>query len=248
METWTHGTVATQSWLNSQGVYRQLSEAYVRSGWLTRIGRGAFIRKGEKVDWTGGLFALQKQLHLHVHVAAKTALELKGYAHYVPLGTDRTVSLLGSSGTKLPAWFLTYPWHVNVQYTTTGLFRNEEKLGLSKFNADSFGIEISTPERAIMELIYLLPKKAHFEDAQLAMESLTTLRPKLVRSLLENCKSVRVKRFFMWLAEYNQHKWVERLDLENVDFGKGKRTLFKGGYFDKKYQITVPEYYGRPDR
>jgi len=114
METWTHGTVATQSWLNSQGVYRQLSEAYVRSGWLTRIGRGAFIRKGEKVDWTGGLFALQKQLHLDVHVVAKTVLELKGYVHYVLLGADRIVSLLGLFGTKLFAWFLTYPWHVNV--------------------------------------------------------------------------------------------------------------------------------------
>jgi len=248
METWTHGTVATQSWLNSQGVYRQLSEAYVRSGWLTRIGRGAFIRKGDKVDWAGGLFALQKQLHLHVHVAAKTALELQGYGHYVPLGADRTVSLLGSSGSRLPAWFLAYPWHVNVQYATTGLFGNDKKLGLGKFEAAGFSINLSTPERAILELIHLLPNKTHFEDAQLAMESLTTLRPKLVQSLLENCKSVRVKRFFMWLAEYNQHKWVERLDLENVDFGKGKRTLFKGGYFDNKYQITVPEFYGRPDR
>ncbi|MCK4865622.1 MAG: type IV toxin-antitoxin system AbiEi family antitoxin domain-containing protein, partial [Gammaproteobacteria bacterium] len=60
--------------------------------------------------------------------------------------------------------------------------------------------------------------------------------------LLEDCNSIKVKRFFMWLAEYNQHKWVERLDLTNVDFGKGKRTLFKGGVFNKKYQITVPEY------
>lgn len=246
MEAWTHGTVATQSWLDTQGVYRQLSEAYVKSGWLTRIGRGAFIRRGEKVDWTGGLFALQKQLHLHVHVAAKTALELKGYAHYVPLGTDRAVNLFGSPGTKLPAWFSNYPWRVNAQYTTTNLFGTEGKLGLSEFETDSFSIDLSTPERAIMELIHLLPNKAHFEDAQLAMESLTTLRPKLVQSLLADCNSVRVKRFFMWLAEYNRHKWVERLDLECIDFGKGKRTLFKGGYFDKKYQITVPEYYGRP--
>ena len=241
MKTWTRGTVATQPWLDSQGVYRQLSDAYVRSGWLTRIGRGAFIRAGENVDWTGALFALQKQLHLPVHVAAKTALELKGYGHYVPLGPDRMLSLFGAPGTRLPAWFLNYPWPVDVQYTTTHLFSNDEKLGLSEFEANSFSIECSTPERAIMELIHLLPKNAHFEDAQLAMESLTTLRPKLVQSLLANCKSVRVKRFFMWLAEYNQHKWVERLDVEKIDFGKGKRTLFKGGHFNKKYQITVPE-------
>jgi len=157
------------------------------------------------------------------------------------------LSLFGAPGTRLPAWFLNYPWPVDVQYTTTHLFGDDEKLGLSELEANSFSIECSTPERAIMELIHLLPDKAHFEDAQLVMESLTTLRPKLVQSLLANCKSVRVKRFFMWLAEYNQHKWVERLDPENIDFGKGKRTLFKGGHFNKKYQITVPEYFGRAE-
>jgi hypothetical protein len=73
------------------------------------------------------------------------------------------------------------------------------------------------------------------------MESLTTLRPGLVQSLLEQCRSVKVKRLFMFLAEHHNHAWVERLDLSKVDFGKGKRMIVKGGRFDAKYRITVPE-------
>ena len=119
---------------------------------------------------------------------------------------------------------------------------DNKTLGLTKSKNDSFTIALSTPERAIMELIYQIPKHAHYEDAQLTMESLSTLRPKAVQSLLEDCNSIKVKRLFMWLAEYNQHKWVERIDLNKIDFGEGKRTIVKGGYFDNKYQITIPKY------
>ena len=132
-------------------------------------------------------------------------------------------------------------------YYSTNLFTEKDtdikqSLGLTESKNESFSIMISAPERAIMELIYHIPKHAHYEDAQLTMESLNTLRPNLVQSLMEKCNSIKVKRFFMWLAEYNQHKWVERLELEKVDFGSGKRVLFKGGFFDNKYQITRPKY------
>ena len=71
------------------------------------------------------------------------------------------------------------------------------------------------------------------------MEGLTTLRPRVVQSLLENCVSVKVKRLFMLLAENCKHLG-RKVDLAKVDFGKGKRTLVKGGRFDPKYKITVP--------
>jgi hypothetical protein len=72
------------------------------------------------------------------------------------------------------------------------------------------------------------------------MEGLTTLRPRIVQSLLEKCASVKVKRLFMLLAENCKHAWVQKVDLSKVDFGKGKRALVKGGRFDSKYKITVP--------
>jgi len=47
-------------------------------------------------------------------------------------------------------------------------------------------------------------------------------------------------RLFMLLAENCKHAWVGKVDLAKVDFGKGKRTVVKGGRFDPKYKITVP--------
>jgi Transcriptional regulator, AbiEi antitoxin, Type IV TA system len=44
----------------------------------------------------------------------------------------------------------------------------------------------------------------------------------------------------MLLAENCKHPWIGKVDLSKVDFGKGKRALIKGGRFDSKYNITVP--------
>lgn len=241
LSEWLPDTVAVQPWLEKRGIYRQLTNAYVQSGWLKKLGRGAFMRAGDKVTWMGGLHAIQKQLGLSIHIGAQTALNIKGFAHYLALGEDRVVTLFGAPNEKLPAWFVKVPWQMRLVYKSTNLFSDNQTLGLSESKDERFTVTLSTPERAMMELIYLIPKYAQYEDTQLAMESLTTLRPKLVQALLEDCNSVKVKRYFMWLAEHNQHNWLKRLDLAKVDFGKGKRTIFKGGVFNKKYQITVPD-------
>lgn len=67
MQVWPAGVVGTQRWLHRQGVDARLAGKYVRSGWLTRIGRGAYRRAGSAVDWPGAVHALQHQLHLDVH-------------------------------------------------------------------------------------------------------------------------------------------------------------------------------------
>ena len=74
LKQWPKGTVATATWLQKNGVYRQLARQYVASGWMESLGHGAFVRNGEKADWLGGLYALQMQLGLSIHVAAATAL------------------------------------------------------------------------------------------------------------------------------------------------------------------------------
>ena len=91
-----------------------------------------------------------------------------------------------------------------------------------------------------MEVLYGVPQADSYEEARLLMEGLTTLRPRVVQGLLEKCASVKVKRLFMLLAENCKHAWVAKVDTAKIDFGKGKRMLVKGGRFDPKYQITVP--------
>jgi len=112
--------------------------------------------------------------------------------------------------------------------------------GLTGKAMGGWSVRLSAPERAMMELLYLVPGRESFSEASLLMEGLTTLRPQLVQSLLEQCRSVKVKRLFMFLAERHNHPWMKRLDLSKVDFGRGKRMIVKGGCFDAKYRITVP--------
>lgn len=238
LQYWPRGTVYTQSELTKNHISRQLVTAYLNSSWLKRIGQGAFIRFDDQVDWIGGVYAIQHQLNLSIYVAGKTALQLQGYAHFVPLGSNYPVWLFGKPGDKLPGWFKKYSWNVIVHYKTTKLFTNH-KLGLKEHNRDAFSIMISSPERAILETLHLVPNEQSLEEAQLLMEGLTSLRPKLIQELLECCNSVKVKRLFLFLAERYNHPWLKKINLNNIDLGHGKRMIIRDGQFDPKYQITI---------
>lgn len=235
---WPKGTIATYDWLSTQDVYRQLADIYVNSGWIERVGRGAFKRSGDEVNWMGAVYAMQTQLNLTIHPAGKTALQMQGYAHYLPVG--RVVSnLFGCAGEKLPAWFKSFS--SNMRYTMTNLFGEDKSLGLTDFKAGEYSIKLSTPERAMLEVCYDVPDKESFEEAEQLMEGLTTLRPDLVQELLEQCNSVKTKRLFMYFAEEQNHAWIKRLNLSKVDFGSGKRSFFEGGEYNQKYKIVVPK-------
>ena len=188
---------------------------------------------------TGGLYAIQAQLGLKIHVAARTALEMQGFAHFVPLGNP-PITLFGEPGERLPSWFRNHDWGAPVNYVQTNLFPPTCDNTLRKREVGTFAILVSSPERAIMEELYLVRERHSLEGGRLLMEGLTTLRPSHVQELLEKCTSVKVKRLFMALAEQSNHSWVKRVDLSKIDFGEGKRVLIKGGRLHPKYQITLP--------
>lgn len=241
LKKWPSGAVAVLPWLEKRGAYQQLVHEYEKTSWIRRLGQGAYARADDRVEWTGGLYAIQEQMGLPIHVGGKTALQMQGYAHFLPLGKGTAVSLFGLPDVKLPAWFRQYRWGTRIRYTTTSLFAGDPAVGLTKQEMGPFAVRVSAPERAVMEVLYFVPKEESYEEAKLLMEGLTTLRPRLVQTLLESCASVKVKRLFMVLAESCRHAWVKKLDLSKVNFGKGKRMLVRGGRFDSKYNISVPD-------
>lgn len=243
---WPLGTVAVLPWLEKNGVYQQLVHEYEKTLWLRTVGRGAYAREGDKLEWTGGLYAIQEQMGLAIHAGGKTALQMQGYAHFLPMGKNSTIFLFGDPGVKLPMWFKKYRWAVKIRYAATNLFADQASAdqGLTKKELGSYSIKVSAPERAMMEVLYGVPQVDSYEEARLLMEGLSTLRPKVVQGLLEKCASVKVKRLFMYLAESCKHAWVQRLDLAKIDFGQGKRMLVRGGRLDPKYKITVPSTEG----
>jgi len=242
LTNWPRNTVSVSVWLEGQGVYRQLAGTYVKSGWIERIGKGAFKRADENVDWSGGLYTLQSQLNMSVHPAGKTSLQLLGSAHYLPANFKQAkIVLFGSKNEKLPEWFKNYKWNVDVRYVMTGLFGDEVGQGLTIYNSGNYEIKISSAERAVIELCYDVPIRESFDELDQIMAGLTTLRPRIVQDLLEKCGSVKTKRLFMYLAERHDHSWVKKISLEKVDFGKGKRSLCSNGHYDSKYKIVVPK-------
>jgi len=236
---WPRGAPAAASYLNKQGYSHDLLTKYKKSGWIQPFGRGAYILSGDKVEWPGALYALQTQLALDIHPGGKTALELKGYAHYLPSGR-RKIFLYASRGQALPTWFNGDRLGVEITLVRTNLFPVNGETGLSDFKDKDLTLKISAPERAVMEMLHLVPRKVGFDEASLIMENLATLRSEIVQELLVMCRSIKVKRLFMFMAEKHGHPWVSDLDVSRLNLGKGKRVIVPKGRFVNKYRITVP--------
>ncbi|PIP36127.1 MAG: hypothetical protein COS92_03820 [Desulfobacterales bacterium CG07_land_8_20_14_0_80_52_14] len=236
---WPRGTVGVASYLNTLGFGHDLLAKYRKSGWIDSFGRGAYTLNEDKVEWAGALYALQAQLKLNVHAGGKTSLELKGYAHYLPV-QQKKIFLYGPLGQVLPMWFKRAPLGVDIVMTRTNLFPAHVQDGFSDYTERDFFLRISSPERAALEMLHLVPRKVTFEEASLILENLVSLRPELVQKLLDSCRSVKVKRLFLYMAEKHEHAWLSQLDLSRVDLGHGKRMLVPNGRYEKKYRITVP--------
>jgi hypothetical protein len=240
---WQRGAVYTQTYLSRLGYYHDLVKSYRRNGWLDSVGTGAFKLSGDSVDWFGGLYSLQQQLKLPVHVGGRTALELKGFSHYGRPGAEKCF-LYAPSGTRLPKWFRQFEWGVDIHFKATNLFPPGLRESFSDLRHKEMTVTISAPERAAMEMLYHVPAAITFEEALLVIESLISLRPHIVQNLLENCNSVKVKRLFMYMADQHKHPWLDNFNDTNIDFGKGKRLIVSNGMLDKTYNITVPRVSG----
>lgn len=238
LQTWPKNAVFATSWLNSQGYSNQLLNRYKESNWFQPLGTGAWIRTGDTPSYYGGLYALQKQLGLTLHPAARSAMSLLGRAHYLEL-SQVTVTLFCSPGETIPAWFKNHDWGVALHIHQSGFLPAD--MGYSTFEGKSFSFSVSSAERAMLECLYLAPKKQDLEECLQLMEGLVSLRPKILQDLLEACSSIKVKRLFLYLAEKCDHPWYKYLDTSKIDLGQGKRSLVKNGVYIPAYQITVPK-------
>jgi len=242
MKEWQKGIVMLSSTLQKMGYGRELLKKYVKSGWLESIGYGAFKLSGDNIEWAGAIQALQNQKNSTIHAGGKTALILKGYAHY--LGDSiKQVDLFGNVPDKLPKWFSDKEWGTRINYLQTRVFKYRNTKYYTSVKYNEFNLLISAPELAAMEMLSLIPKGQSFDEALKITEGLTTLRSQLVQDLLEECNSIKVKRLFLFMAEKHDHDWLKELNLEKINLGSGKRVIADYGVLDKKYNITVPKEY-----
>lgn len=214
--------------------------------------------------WQHVIISLQMVLEHPVAVGGRTALELDGFAHYTSSIGPREVHLYGDA--TAPGWLGKLPVETPfVLHNARKMFRSEPicsglealkavladdrtadpapihgSLKWRYFGDGDWPIILSTPERAILELLDQLPGRETFHQTDMLMEGLVNLSPERLNRLLRECRSVKVRRLFLWFAERHGHAWLNRLDRKGVDLGSGKRMLVRGGKLDPKYLITVP--------
>ena len=235
------GVPMTSKWLASLGVSPQLLQGYKSSGWLNPLGRGAWMRAGAEPTLSGSVYALQRQRSVTVYPAACTALGFQRRLHYLPLGTSPVLQLSVGSNKKLPSWFTRQPFAKNLRTFNADALFDPVFASLTDWHTGEFSLKISSPERAMLEYCYLLPKYGDFEEARQLMEGLATLRPQLLQNTLNACKSVKAKRLFLALADIVGHEWYGELNLESVELGSGGRHVVSDGLWNSRFKITVPE-------
>jgi hypothetical protein len=265
------GLPADTQWFQGHGFSRQLLRKYVQGGWLLPVARGVYRRPAAKLpvpdqandlQWQHVVISLQNLMDYPVAVGGRTALELQGFGHYLSATSSREVHVYRNRKNP-PGWVSRLNLGTRlVFHRATRLFEHAAiSPGLGKRsdapNADAWSAQtgltkhpwghwnwpliLSTPERAILELLDEVPQRETFHQAEMFMEGLSNLSPRRLHTLLVDCRSVKVKRLFLWFAERHNHAWLKKLERTSIDLGRGKRMLVRGGKLDKKFSITVPE-------
>ena len=238
IQNWPNSLVATTSWLEKSGIYKQLRSKYQKNHWIESVGYGAFIKNGDKIDWKNGVCSIQNQTDTIMHVGALTALELENLSHYVRVDKS-AIYLFTDTKSTIPSWFVRYKWEQEIKIYHTDCFPSN--IGLKNYQDNNLEMKISAPERAFLECIYLSPKIMDLVECYYILEGLANLRPDLLQSLLEGCKSIKVKRLFLYMAEKAGHKWFKYIGQTKIDSGSGERSIVKNGIYIPKYKITVPK-------
>jgi hypothetical protein len=255
------GLVVDAAWLTRRGYSTSLRSQYVSAGWLEQPTRGVYRRPRGSLSWQQVVISLQALLEFPVVVGGRTALELQGYAHYLRQQA-KEVLLYGPK--RPPKWVNELQLAAHFAYRNDGaLFRNaavtrspanlnwtpgssaghessSHALTVQSWGQWDWPLTLSSPERAVLELLDELPNHESFHQADMLMGGLANLRPQRLQNLLEDCRSVKVKRLFFFFADRHRHAWLKRLEKDTISLGEGKRMLVKGGKLNKAYQITVP--------
>lgn len=226
------------NWMARQGLDSKQQFEYVQSGWLERMARGVYKIAGSRPTLYSALSCYNTQMNKQCIVGAHSALELRGYSHYVPMGKPMAF-LYTDSAHKLPGWLLQGEWDMTVSYQTSS-FLGDDLLGVETQMVDGRPLLVSSPERAMLEWLNMPHIETLLLDVYYVMEMLSTLRPELIQQLLERCTSVKAKRLFMYMAEKTNYPWVADIDKTKIDFGRGRRMIVARGRYIKEYNITIP--------
>ena len=251
------GLIVDSGWMETHGYSTALRSQYVAAGWLKQPARRVYQRPRGALSWQQIVVSLQTLLARDLVVGGLSALELQGHAHYV----RQAAAPIFIYGPAPPPTWLANLDGTRFTYRNDGKLFNEARVSIAPHRLDlpadaalqrplgltaltwgqwDWPIVISSPERAILELLDELPDDETFHHVDKIMEGLTTLSPTRMQGLLADCHNVKIKRLFFFFADRHAHAWLKRIDRNKISLGSGKRMLVKSGRYEARYMITVP--------
>lgn len=234
------GGVLTLPWLKRNTISPKLAWWYVHSGWLEHVDNQLYKKPNVQVDWTSAVLALQHQLNLPIHIGGKTALAILGKAHFLSLNGIKEITLFAEPKTKFPSWLSNQNlFNTKFKNYRISLFA-DSKIALVNEYINYSKVVLSSPERAILEILYLMPEYESFDAVSTLLKDASQLRPSVMQALLESCNLARVKRMFLVLAEKHRLPCIDKLDISKIKLGNGKYVIDGGGEYNSKYQISFP--------
>jgi hypothetical protein len=210
--------------LAAHGITAKRASALVRSGWLQRLGRGAYQLPGDTLNREACLAFLAQQLP-GGHVAAKTALAWHGVRHN--LSYRETVVFWGDQPARLPSWL---DGVVPVRYRVAHIFDPDlpAGLGLAPLTGGHPELLVSSPERALLELLSETGSFESLEEVRQLVESTRNLRLPLLDQLLSHLTRIKVVRLAALLAGELALPWAELAQQHSRRLGGGRRWVAIG--------------------
>ena len=217
------GTPITSGQLAKMGISADLAVHYVRASWLKRLARGVYCKPGETLLLHPSLLLLQQQTS-GLHIGGKTALEWYGVRQYVPQQT--ILHLYGWTSTRLPDWFVQqFPG----EYHRKRLFseKPDHMLQVGSFENRDNAPLVSSPERALLELLDEVGVRQPLQEAREITESTYSLRPEVLTQLLKHCTSVKTVRLCLQLGRELSLPWAAKLDAAKLPKGSDRPWISK---------------------
>ena len=150
------GQLVNRAWLHARGLDRPLIDSWLRSEKLVAVSHGVYRRPGPTLKWEQVVYSLN-DMGVRIHVGGRTALELQGLAHYLPLQGITRVYVYADS--RVPAWVQTLPGEFTFMVHRRRLFRTLPSAALfsKPFGAWDWPVPYATIELALFELLAICP-------------------------------------------------------------------------------------------
>ena len=219
----TPGSPVTSAQLARMGISADPAVHYARAAWLKRLARGVYCRPGEALSLHPSLVLLQQQV-AGLHVGGKTALEWYGVRQYV--SQQAVLHLYGWIAARLPDWFVQdFP----SEYHRKRLFseKPEQMPGVSRFENRDGAPLVSTPERALLELLDEVGVRQPLQEAREIAEGTYNLRAEVLMDLLKRCTSVKTVRLCLRLGGELSLPWAGKLDAAVLPKGSTRPWISK---------------------